>query len=280
MKKTDLDSLLSRTLLVFERAVPRDTVPARDPDPKTPRPVAPRPPAGENTASAAEDLRTLCEALVTHTPADAVADFLTDQVPEPRSAMVLACVLQLTDTDDGARFWWQYAAGAGHAAAAYCLYLHHLALGETHAARWWHKQTDDDTLGAKTIRTTVHRDNKTVALFHDEEPSAATLLRLLRRLGRPTPPPRSAVVAELMAYMPIAVAVGYLREPDSELPLPGEKFAHEIHALLTASATQPDRPSNLPARTRTHGRTRPGPRQTTAATGPRIPQPLDEAASR
>ncbi|MGW4699852.1 hypothetical protein [Streptomyces sp. NPDC004285] len=280
MKKTELDSLLSRTLLVFERAVPRDTVPARDPDPKPPRPVAPRPPAGESTASAAEDLRTLCEALVTHTPADAVADFLTDQVPEPRSAMVLACVLQLTDTDDGARFWWQYAAGAGHAAAAYCLYLHHLALGETHAARWWHKQTDDDTPGAKTIRTTVHRDDKTVALFHDEDPSAATLLRLLRRLGRPASQPRSAVVAELMAYMPTAVAVGYLREPDSELPLPGEKFAHEIHALLTASATQPDQPSNLPARTRTRGRTRPGPRQTTAAIGPRIPQPLDEAASR
>lgn len=110
MRKTDLDHLLSRTLLVFERAVPRDTVPARAPDPKIPRPVAPRHPIDQNTASAAEDLRTLCEALVTHTPADAVADFLTDQVPEPRSAMILACVLQLTDTDDGARFWWQYAA--------------------------------------------------------------------------------------------------------------------------------------------------------------------------
>ncbi|MFH8717622.1 hypothetical protein [Streptomyces zaomyceticus] len=279
MRKTDLDHLLSRTLLVFERAVPRDTVPARAPDPKIPRPVAPRHPIDQNTASAAEDLRTLCEALVTHTPADAVADFLTDQVPEPRSAMILACVLQLTDTDDGARFWWQYAAGAGHAAAAYCLYLHHLALGETHVARWWHKQTDD-TPEAKTVRTTVHRDNKTVALFHDEETSAATLLRLLRRLGKPTLRPRSAVVAELMAYMPTAVAVGYLREPDSELPLPGDKFAHEIHALLTVSATRSDRPSNLPARTRTRGRARPGLRQTTAATGPRIPQPLDEAASR
>ncbi|MFF2780982.1 hypothetical protein ACFVU3_39575 [Streptomyces sp. NPDC058052] len=279
MKKTHLDNLLARTLLVFERAVPRDTVPARDPDPKTPRPVAPRHPTDHNTASAAEDLRTLCEALVTHTPADAVADFLTDQIPEPRSAMVLACVLQLTDTDDGARFWWQYAAGAGHAAAAYCLYLHHLALGETHAARWWHEQTDDDTPAVKTVRTTVHRGNTTVALFHEEETSAATLLRLLRRLGRPAPRPRSAALAELMAYMPTAVAVGYLREPDSELPLPGGRFAHEIHALLTASATQPDRPSNLPARTRGRGRTRTGPRQVTAGSGPRIPQPFGEAAS-
>ncbi|GGR47428.1 hypothetical protein GCM10010497_58460 [Streptomyces cinereoruber] len=273
MKKTNLDSLLARTLLVFERTVPRDTVPARDPDPNSPRDST-----DPNTASAAEDLRALCEALVTHTPADAVADFLTDQVPEPRSAMVLACVLQLTDTDDGARFWWQYAAGAGHAAAAYCLYLHHLALGETHAARWWHKQTDDDIPVVKTVRTTVHRDNKTVALFHEEETSAATLLRLLRRLGRTASRPRSAVVAELMAYMPTAVAVGYLREPDSEIPLPGDKFAQEINTLLTASATRPDHPSNLPARAR--GRTRPGPRQATVATGARIPQTLDEAASR
>ncbi|MFD6812534.1 hypothetical protein ACFWEN_43585, partial [Streptomyces anthocyanicus] len=101
MKKTDLDNLLARTLLVFERTVPRDTVPA--PDPNTPRPVAPRILTDQNTASAAEDLRALCEALVTHTPAEAVADFLTDQIPEPRSAMVLACILQLTDTEDGAR---------------------------------------------------------------------------------------------------------------------------------------------------------------------------------
>ncbi|MDF9867929.1 MULTISPECIES: hypothetical protein [Streptomyces] len=284
MRKTDLDSILSRTLLVFDRAVPRDTVPARDPAPNPRYPVVPRYATDQNTASAAEDLRALCEALVTHTPARAVADFITDQVPEPRSAMVLACVLQLTDTDDGARFWWQYAAGAGHPAAAYCLYLHHLALGETHAARWWHKQTDDDAHQAKTVRTTVHRDNKTVALYHDEETSAATLLRLLRRLGKHTSRPRSAVVSELMAYMPTAVAVGYLREPDSELPLPGNQFAHEIHALLTTSATQPDRPSNLPARirtrTRTRGRPRPGTRQAAADAQLRIPQPLDEAASR
>lgn len=57
--------------------------------------------------------------------------------------MVLACVLQLTDTDDGARFWWQYAVGAGQAAAAYCLYLHHLSLGEDDTAQWWHRRTDE-----------------------------------------------------------------------------------------------------------------------------------------
>ncbi|MFF2521442.1 hypothetical protein [Streptomyces liangshanensis] len=79
-------------------------------------------------ASEAVDLRALCESLLPHTPAADVDDFVTEQVPEPRSA--LACVLQMADTDDGARFWWHYATGAGQAAAAYCFYLHHLALGE------------------------------------------------------------------------------------------------------------------------------------------------------
>ncbi|MET9483288.1 hypothetical protein [Streptomyces sp. NPDC006638] len=89
-------------------------------------------------SEAAADLRALCETLVSHTQAAEVDDFVTEQVPDPRSALALACVLQLTDTDEGARFWWQYAAGAGQAAAAYCLYLHHLALGEDVTARWWH----------------------------------------------------------------------------------------------------------------------------------------------
>ncbi|PRH76813.1 hypothetical protein C6N75_23635, partial [Streptomyces solincola] len=138
---TTLTDLLIRARIDTSRAVPGDVVPPSGTSSRT-RPVAPHQSA--NT-TAAEDLRTLCETLISHTPATAVADFVTEQVPEPRSALVLACVLQLTDTDDGARFWWQYAAGAGQPAAAYCLYLHHLSLGETHTARWWHTQTNDPT---------------------------------------------------------------------------------------------------------------------------------------
>ncbi|WP_406011821.1 hypothetical protein OG520_01125 [Streptomyces sp. NBC_00984] len=39
-------------------------------------------------------------------------------------------MLYLADHPEGAMFWWQLAAGAGHQAAAYCLCLHHLSLGE------------------------------------------------------------------------------------------------------------------------------------------------------
>lgn len=51
-----------------------------------------------------------------------------------------------------------------------------------------------------------------------------------------------------MEYMPTAVAVGYLREPDMELPMSGPNFARRIRTLLTAAANRPDVPSRLPAR--------------------------------
>ncbi|NUK75395.1 hypothetical protein [Streptomyces lunaelactis] len=203
--------------------------------------------------AAAEDLRALCETLVTHTPADDVADFVTEQLPEPRSAMILACVLQLTDTDDGARFWWQYAAGAGQPAAAYCLYLHHLALGEKDTADWWHQQTDD-------VHTPADHSDHAPQLTEPAAPSwhpagrqvtatsTTTMLRVLRHLAKYTTRPHSAVVTELMAYIPTAVAAGYLRQPEIDLPMPGPDFADHISTLLDTATNRPGTPARLPAR--------------------------------
>ncbi|MFJ8546657.1 hypothetical protein ACIRFH_32680 [Streptomyces sp. NPDC093586] len=275
---TTLQDILSRALLAPDRTVPRDTVQPRGADPAV-RPVI----TGRETANtAAADLRALCETVVRHTPATAVAAFITDQVPEPRSALVLACVLQLTDTDDGARFWWQYAAGAGQPAAAYCLYLHHLALGETHAARWWHTQTNEvqpkPTPSTPRNRAAVlWSDEVMPAVLRDGDGASTTmLLRVLRRLAGHVSRPRSAVVAELMTYMPIAVAVGYLREPDSELPLPGPGFAHQVRARLAAAAERPDGPSDLPARRQVS----PARRREAASSEQRSHRQVDEAATR
>ncbi|MGN9821791.1 hypothetical protein ACTMUQ_41670 [Streptomyces sp. SD11] len=52
-------------------------------------------------------------------------------------ALVFACLLLLTDHPESAQFWRQLAAGAGNRAAAYCLHLHHLALGERREAQHW-----------------------------------------------------------------------------------------------------------------------------------------------
>ncbi|MFC5146822.1 hypothetical protein [Streptomyces aureoversilis] len=271
---TTLEDILSRALLARGRIVPRDTVPPREAV-RGARPAVTPGQTPNASAVAAEDLRALCETLVTHTPATAVAGFVTDQVPAPRSALVLACVLQLTDTDDGARFWWQYAAGAGQRAAAYCLYLHHLSLGETHTARWWHNQTDDAHASAPPARADCQRDDEPVVLHHDDRAPVTTILRVLRRLAKHTKRPRSAVVTELMEYMPTAVAVGYLREPESELPLPGPDFAHKIRALLEAAADRPDGPSDLPARPHT----RPDPRRDTPRPAMQVHRQVDEAAT-
>ncbi|MFC3235054.1 hypothetical protein ACFOL3_18000, partial [Streptomyces nitrosporeus] len=170
---TRIEELLSRALLVRDRTLPREAVTPHEPFfADTPPPPAPAPP---NTA--AEDLRALCEAVVSNTPAATVADFVTEQVPQPASALVLACVLQLNDTDDGARFWWQYAAGADQPAAAYCLYLHHLALGDRTTAAWWHRQTDDTHPHNSTPPPAPTGDP-----HYDPHPPTPTFLRILRQL--------------------------------------------------------------------------------------------------
>ncbi|MGW3835155.1 hypothetical protein [Streptomyces microflavus] len=256
---TPLEELLSQARLVRDRVVPPDIIPTRpDPDPESapgPDPAAPgRDPrlADAPAHPAAQDLRALCATLVTHTPATTVARFLTDQLPEPRSALILACVLQLTDTEDAARFWWQYAAGAGQSAAAYCLHLHHLARGEEDTARFWHDQMDH-TPPPSSAPAPDHGERLDTA-------PAATMLRVLHHLSRQRPPrPSSATVTSLMTYMPTATAVGYLREPDMELPLPGPDFARTIRTLLTA-APRPADPEGPPG-------TRPRPRRRRAALG-------------
>ncbi|MFE1765707.1 hypothetical protein ACFW81_16025 [Streptomyces angustmyceticus] len=69
-----------------------------------------------------------------------MATFVGHRILDPDGAVTLGCVLQLTARDDSARFWWQFAAGAGEMSAACCLYLHHLSLGETPEADWWRTQ--------------------------------------------------------------------------------------------------------------------------------------------
>ncbi|MEU7489598.1 hypothetical protein [Streptomyces sp. NPDC042319] len=237
---TRIEELLSRALLLRERTMPRDIVPpSTTPTSNTPASSVADPDHASGTA--AEDLRALCETLVTHTPTRAVADFVTDQVPGPRSALVLACVLQLTDTDDGARFWWQYAAGAGQAAAAYCLYLHHLALGEDDAAHWWLHQADDaQTPSAGPLapeRPSTPPVSCPPPACRIANASTTTVLHVLRNLARHAARPRSAAVTELMDYVPTAVATGYLHQPDMELPTPGPDFANRINGLLSVAAT-------------------------------------------
>ncbi|MCZ4511350.1 hypothetical protein O3Q52_24815 [Streptomyces sp. ActVer] len=173
-------------------------------------------------SSAADDLQTLCETVITHT--GALADlriFLARALPEPSGARVLGCMLQLSEREESARFWWQYAAGAGDPAASYCLYLHHRALGEHGAADWWHTQH---------TQTDVVADAEAGPEFE-----ITTTLRILRALkpdDSPVPEPVNAV----LHYVPAAVA---FVDDDLDLPLPDPDFTDRIRALTALTTTSP-----------------------------------------
>jgi hypothetical protein len=124
-----------------------------------------------------------------------------------------------------------YAAGAGDDLASYCLYLHHLMLGDTEAAAWWREQTKIATRPAPEPLMAV--PDPGIPTSYDA--SFPTVLRALTHLDR-TATPRTELVDAVMHYVPGAVALGQL-DPDFELPLPGPDFAEHLSVLLAAAST-------------------------------------------
>ncbi|GAA1928260.1 hypothetical protein GCM10009716_40120 [Streptomyces sodiiphilus] len=152
---------------------------------------------------AGKDLTTLCRTVVEQDGAlHHMAAFLGRRVPEPDGARVLGCVLQLAGREDGARFWWQFAAGAGDGPAAYCLHLHHLSLGEVGEAALWHQERDRDG-------------------------GPGLVLRVLAGLRGERRPCLTAAAEAVVHYVPGAVQ--YVDE--IELPLPEADFAERIEEL-------------------------------------------------
>lgn len=151
-----IDQLLARARLHTAPYAPADIADTGG----APHPQGARGPgaaAGEpqrDRRGAARDLQALCETAVTRTAVVGLGDFLTHKLPQPSGARVLGCILLLTDAEDSARFWWQYAAGAGDSIASYCLYLHHLALGENHEAVWWRSQSAPPAPGTRRTHWT------------------------------------------------------------------------------------------------------------------------------
>ncbi|MFE2474510.1 hypothetical protein [Streptomyces sp. NPDC059389] len=253
-----IDQLLARARLRAPSDAPADIVDAGGAPHHRAGARAPGAAAGEpqkDMRGAARDLRALCETAVTGTAVAALGDFLTHKLPQPSGARVLGCILLLTDAEDSARFWWQYAAGAGDSIASYCLYLHHLALGENHEALWWRRQTAPPA----TAEAVVAPDAATVVFDGAERDLAAdaslpTTLRVLRALrpGGAGARRGAGTVEAVMEY--VSAAVSYV-DDDLELPLPDQDFTDRIRDL-TAAPTRPPKPGprtapTLPARLRT-----------------------------
>ncbi|AEM88534.1 DUF6207 family protein [Streptomyces violaceusniger] len=214
-----IDHLLARALLLKDPQVPADTVPYEDtayPDfPPDGTPLGDSCSRDVRDDTAMRNLQALCEVAVNRSTPSQLTDFITEQLPAPRAAWILGCLLHLADAEEGARFWWQYAAGAGDDAAAYCLYLHCLALGDSYAAALWREQTSLDTPP------------------HDfDDTSVPTVLRILSHLTPAANRRHSEATTAVIGYVAAAVAAGYARNPGYEIPLPGPDFARHIERIL------------------------------------------------
>lgn len=68
---------------------------------------------------------------------------IADDPVDIDGALHFGCLLNLAMKAEAALWWWQYAAGAGNATAAYCLHLFHLGRGELRDAVHWMGQALD-----------------------------------------------------------------------------------------------------------------------------------------
>ncbi|NYV77438.1 hypothetical protein HW445_24375, partial [Streptomyces sp. UH6] len=203
--------------------VPPDIVPVGG-GPGRPRAADPARDPGERRADG--QLEVLCELLLARYAHTALRSFLTDRLPEPLGARLVGCVLQLADDEDGARAWWQYAAGAEDELSPYCLHLQHRKYGDRDAAEWWLDRSRVERWAGVAGRPQGVR-----LAFDVTFPAMLDLLAGLRpQLEERS---RDAVVEALLEFIPDAVAPGHARHPAFDLPVPGPGFAERIRALLS-----------------------------------------------
>lgn len=149
---------------------------------------------------ARRDLKAACLASVCAPKAEAqLASFLASAHTDLAGAVVFGCLLHLAGLREGARFWWQFAAGSGRsrtAPAAYCLFLDHSRRGEHHDARFWARE-----LGRRGFRPSGRRDLREVRLC-----TQAAVLRYVDQLDDPdlgpVPLPLPGLPAILAAFRP------------------------------------------------------------------------------
>ncbi|MBD0746621.1 hypothetical protein BG418_33865 [Streptomyces sp. CBMA152] len=88
---------------------------------------------------AAHRLWELSQNVITDTEAACrLGKFHADR--DPGGALAFACLLDLAGQEEGAQFWWLFAAGAGNSTSALCLYFLHLRRGELRDADFWATQ--------------------------------------------------------------------------------------------------------------------------------------------
>ncbi|GAA3386393.1 IclR family transcriptional regulator domain-containing protein [Streptomyces racemochromogenes] len=217
---------------------------------------------------AAKELDALCEKVVFDVQACRRIALLAGGHPfAAEGAFAFGCLLHLVGDGEGATFWWQFAAGAEEAEAAYCLMLDHLRRAELEDAALWQERlahtgyVADDGWRDRAAAAREQRERlNTVAAYayeHDHEdlgpvhtPTARlakALLALVLAAPRPgnqgeqlLPPPSLPVPMPTSAPVPGAPASagprteGSRRESHEEDPGSVEPSAD--HSAPTASS--------------------------------------------
>ncbi|KAB7835746.1 hypothetical protein [Streptomyces mobaraensis] len=220
----DADAALARiaTRVVRERADSLDwrarTVrDEHDPHHRAPAGVPPRGVRAALHTHAAFELGLLCSLVIRDHQAIAAIALLVDDPAriDPRGALAFACLLHLADREEGAAFWWQFAAGADSTTAAHCLYLHHLQHSDRGLAEHWHHQ-------ATTLHTT-----------HDGTDDDWPLPHPPRRVRGDEPPSRYPAPGRAHTLTELALRQAVARER-------WRLFAHHLTDLLRGLETTGD----------------------------------------
>ncbi|MET3984373.1 DNA-binding IclR family transcriptional regulator [Streptomyces sp. PvR034] len=201
----DLGAAETRLLLRARAAARAADARARPGPPGWSDPARDRPVEAEQ---ARRDLKAVSLAVVCGPGAAArLGEFIATRHGDPPGALVFGCLLHLAGLRDGARFWWQFAAGSGAAhtgSAAYCLFLDHSRRGEHQDARVWAAE-----LARSGYLPGGPRDLREIRL--------CAQARVLRHVDQfedvdlgPVPLPRPGLPEVLPAFLPTAPA----REPD------------------------------------------------------------------
>ncbi|SDT83438.1 hypothetical protein SAMN05216371_8267 [Streptomyces sp. TLI_053] len=197
------------------------------------------PPLGAEHVQAAHEL-DLAVTLVLAQPAAApsLRQLANSRRIHPEGALVLGALLQVTGRREAARFWWEFAAGAGSYTAASCLNLLHRSRGEIRDADWWREQAE--SLAANPRPATADAGAVLGASLLPAHVRDDIIARCHEGLDVRLPPRIAAVVHQL----PVTAD----DEDHGEIPQPDPALLRGLAAAATAHpapATRPDAPPIL-----------------------------------
>lgn len=146
---------------------------------------------------------------------------ITDHV-KPEGAVVFACLLYLVGREEGAQFWWKFAAGSGNYTAAQCLALHYERNTDPEADRWREEaERLSDQQGERNLKPTSAAQHPLLP----DHVAKQLLEQCLRGLPPRLPAQLEAAVNDLVIEYDDE-SLGKIPRPRALPPRPGALGAH------------------------------------------------------